>query len=319
MPIQSDYVVDPLLTNIAKSYVNANLIADQVAPRVNVENETGYYLVGDKSAFRVEKDLRTGISRANRVGYNLSLAHYGPLLEHSLEQGIPYRERDIMGEDVAMRRATNNVQGKVDLNNEVLIAAMFANTAIATQNATLSGTDQFDNALSDPIAKVQAAKDVIIATGVSGVNGQEGKWVVFMGYQVWTKLRNNTALRAALNLTINKAPLTTEQVATLLDVDEVFYGAALQDTAKEGQTPSLGYVWGKNLWVAWMPTSDAPSIDMVAPAYTLQLADNQGNSARYVDTWDDQSQKTIFVRANDFYEAFMVAVEALYLYVAAVS
>lgn len=312
MPIQSDYIVDPLLTNLAKSFVNANLIADMVAPRVTVQNETGYYLVGDKSAFRVEKDLRTGISRANRVGYNLSLAKYGPLLEHSLEQGIPYRERDLMGEDVAKRRATNNVQGKIDLNHEVLVAGVYSDTAVVTQNATLSGTDQFDNAASDPIAKVQAAKDVIIATGISGVNGQQGKWVAFMGYQVWTKLRNNAALRAALNLTVNKAPLTQEQVATLLDLDEIIVGQALQDSAKEGQTASLGYVWGKNFWVAWMPSE--PSIEMVAPMYTLQLQD-----ARFVDTWDDQPQKTIFVRSNDFYQPFMIAAEAVFAYIAAVS
>lgn len=302
-----DYVIDPLLTRIAKSWSNESFIADQVFPRLNVDSENGKYYVLDsaKTGFTIEKDLRSGITRANRVDYNLTLAPYGPLLEHSLEQGITDDEKRTLGEDRARRSATNNVMTKIMLNHEKMVADTVRNTSIITQNVTLSGSGQFSDYTSDPFSTIQTALDTIDATGISGERIK-----MFMGYQVWTKLRSHTALINRLGNASTRTPLTTAQLASLFDVDEVIVGRAKYNTAKEGQTPSLSYVWGKDIFIGQYPKNS--EIDQIAPGYTLQLAP-EGQSARYVDRWDERAKKTEFVRGNDFFQPFTVATEAGYL------
>src|SRR5688572_26407219 len=145
MPQRIDYAVDPLLTELAKSYSNKNFIADILFPRLTVDDIYGDYYVYDKTNFRIEKDLRTGKARANRVDYGMSIASFGPLLEHSLEQGIEKDEKRFMGEEKARENATRNVTSKIMLNHEKMVATMLADTAIVTQNETLSGTAQFSD------------------------------------------------------------------------------------------------------------------------------------------------------------------------------
>ena len=308
MPQPIEYVKDELLTRIAVDYANASLIADRVFPRVDVDKETGSYYVYDKSKFTIEEDLRSGIARANRVDYGMSMANYGPLLEHSLEQGITDREKKLMGEDRARRNATNNVMAKIMLRHEKAVADILTNTSVVTQNVTLSGSDQWSaaaGASNDPFADIQLALDTIDATGIA-----TDRKVLVLGYQVWSVLRNHNLVTARLGNAALKVPASLEQLAALFDVDEVIVGRAKYNTAKEGQTASLGYVWGKNAIVLQM--SSEAALERVNPGYTLQLA-TDGNSARYVDRWDDRAQKTEFVRANDYFEAKLVAAEAAYL------
>lgn len=307
MPQPIEYVKDELLTRIAVDYANASLIADKVFPRVSVNQETGSYYVYDKSKFRLEEDLRSGIARANRVDYGMSLATFGPLLEHSLEQGITDREKKLMGEDRSRRNATNNVMSKIMLRHEKAVADILTNTSIVTQNVTLSGNDQWSavHVDSDPFADIQLGLDTIDATGIVG-----DRKVLVLGYQVWSKLRNHSLVTARLGNAALKVPASLEQLAALFDVDEVIVGRAKYDTAKEGQTASLGYVWGKNAVLLLM--SSEAALERVNPGYTLQL-ETDGNSARYVDRWDDRAQKTEFVRANDYFEPKLVAAEAAYL------
>lgn len=303
MPQPVDYVKDPLLTRIAKGFSNADFIANTIFPRIDVEKERGSYYVFDKTNYRVEKDLRAGISRANRVDYGLTLADYGPLLERALEQGITDQEKRLMGGDEARRRATLNVMQKIQLRHESTVATLMADTAIITQNVTLSGTAQWnDYTNSVPFSDIATAVDTIQGTGINSPS----KTVLVLGYQVYSKLRNHTALINRLGNASDKSPLTNAQLAALFDVDEVIVGKSMIDSAKEGQTVSLGYVWGKNAWV--MKLAANPSIDQVNPGYTLQIPEE-----RYVDRWDDRSVKAEFVRANDQFEAKLVAAEAVYL------
>jgi hypothetical protein len=92
----------------------------------------------------------------------------------------------------------------------------------------------------------------------------------------------------------------------LFGVEQVLVGDAVYNTADEGQTAVMGYVWGKHALLAYVP--GRPGIKQMALGYTLQVED-----ARYVDRWDEPWVKAEFVRANDYYEPKIVAVEAGYL------
>lgn len=304
MPQPTDINIDQRLTRISKSYSNDQLIADQVFPRMDVENETGIYYVYDPAAaFTIENDLRTGLGRANRVENNMSEATYGPLLEHSLEQGITKREMRIMGEATARENATNNVTTKVMLNHEKMVADLLRDTAIVTQNVTLSGTAQWnDYTNSNPAANIQTGLDTIDLTGIAG-----NRTTLIIGYQVWTQLRHSTILKNAIGANTDKTPLTNQQIADILGVDELLVGRAKYNTAKEGQTRSLSYVWGKDAILMVRNVGDT-NLQTINPGYTLQIA-----GERYVDRWSEVEHKGEFVRFNDYFQPFLVAVEAVYL------
>lgn len=313
MPQTSQYTVDPLLTRIAKAYTNRQMIADTLMPRVNVDSATGKYYVYDKSKFRIEPSLRAGISRANRVDFNMSLANYGPLVEHSLEQGITDAEKRTLGEDRARRLASMNVMQKIMLNHEKSVADLLTSTSVLTQNTSLADNNRWDVAHADstPINDIMLGKDTILATGIPAT-----RFVLAMSYPVYSKLRVNQQVMARIAYNSVVAPASKQQLEALFDVDEIIVGSALYDTAKEGQTASLSYLWGKNaILLAYANTvEEEPSISQIAPGYTLQIPEE-----RYVDRWDDRSQKTEFVRASDQFEAKLVAVEAGYLIATAIS
>jgi peptidoglycan hydrolase-like protein with peptidoglycan-binding domain len=306
MPQITDINIDQRLTRIAKSYANDMFIADEVFPRLDVENETGIYYVYDPAAqFTIENDLRTGLARANRVENQMSEATYGPLLEHSLEQGITKREMRVMGDAVAREQATNNVTTKVMLNHEKMVADLLRSTSIITQNVTLTSTDRWDTAVStanDPVADIQTGLDTIDLTGIAG-----NRTTLIVGYKVWAVLRNSATLKALLANSTTKSALTNDQIANLLGVDELLVGKAKYNTAAEGQTRSLDYVWGKDAILMVRNIGDT-NIQTINPGYTLQIA-----GERYIDRWTETGVKGEFVRFNDYFQPYLVAVEAVYL------
>ena len=301
MPQVSDYLVDPLLTNMSVAFSNQELIADMVFPRLEVKSRTGYFYKFDKSSFRVEDDLRTGVARANRIGYGMVKTAFGPLKEHSLEEPIEYEVRDSYPSPMSAREdATNDVSARLALGHEKAVADLVTATASMTQNTTLSGTSQWsDFANSDPFTDIQTGLDTIQGAAFVTAN------TLILGYQVWAKLRNHPDLLGRLS-TASVRSLTPELLGALVGVETVLIGKAVSNTAKEGQTDAFSYVWGKNAVLAYI--ASGPKLKQVSLGYTLQLT-----NGRMVDRWDEPAVKSEFVRATDYYEAKIVAVEAGYL------
>lgn len=302
-----DYQVDTVLTQMSVAYTNGELIGTKLMPRVEVEGRVGFYYVFDKSRFSINDSRRTGTSRANRISNGMTSAAFGPLAEHSLEEPIEY---DVLKTyptpHDARVDATESVTEALNLGLEAEIAAKLTSGAVITQNVTLSGTDQFsDYANSDPFGVFQTGIDTIKAA--SGVTPN----TLELGYQVWSKLRHHPDLLGRMSVASVRV-LTPQMLADLIGVAEVVIGDAVYNTADEGQTAVMGYVWGKHALLAFV--SSKPGIKKISLGYTLQVA-----GARYVDRWDEPQVKSEFVRANDYYEPKIVAVEAGYLIINAVA
>lgn len=301
MPNKVDYHVDPLLTNLSVGYTNGQMIAGLILPTLEVEKENGIYFKFDKSAFRIEDSTRSGIARAKRVDYGLVQATYGPIVEHSLEEGIPWKLRDQYPSPMsAYEDATQNVSDKLLLGYEKEVADYLRSTANLTQNRTLSGSDRWDDyANSDPVADVETGRIAIKAGGMVTPN------TLIMGDEVWSKLKFHPGLLGLLSVASVRT-LTLEMAAALLGVERILVGDAQYDTVKEGQTATMGYVWGKDVILAYI--SKTPKIKQVQLGYTMKL-----KGARIIDRWTETAYKTDFVRATDEYQPMIVALEAAYL------
>lgn len=316
-PTIANVYQDPLLTDVSVRYSNEqdNLVAEKVFPVLPVAKRSGVFFTYNKENLRVNDDLRSPNARANQVEFNLTKTPYGPLLEHSLEEPIDWDTRNHTDAPADLNvDATLNVTEKVMLQKEITLATMMSDTSQVTQNVTLSGTSQWsDYTNSNPFGNVQTAHSTILKNGLKKAN-------TFVCSQlVWDQLVNHTAIIQRIQYSM--PGFTTEQiVARAFNVDNVIVARGVYNSAVEGQSDSLGYIWGKHAWLMYI--APTPGIRTVSGGYHLTITQNGAtNEGTYkgIDRWSEPWRKTDVVRYTDYYTPFIVAPEAIYLFKNAVA
>ncbi len=303
MPITKNIRKDKILTNLSVRFSNPDYIADSIFPILPVNDKSGVYFRYDRANQRNDvSDLQTGRSEAAEVDYDLTQESYGPLLKHSLKKFINEEELELSETPLAPQTdATMFLADKMAIRKEKLLADFLADTANVTQNTTLSGTDQWDDyANSDPFDDIQ--------TGIDEVKKQSGFMpnIMHMGYEVWAKLKNHPDLLERVKYT-NVAVLTKELFIGLFpEIKELVIGAAVVNTAKESQTASMSFIWGKHCWVSYRTPTAA--LRTPTAGYTLEL-----EGSTQVTRWTQEDPEGEFVKNTKRYEHKLVAVEAIYL------
>jgi hypothetical protein len=306
MPTPTNTYADKVLTRHSVKYANelTDFIADKVFPIIPVKERTGIYFEYGKESLRIPRTLNTGATRAARVQYEISQQTYGPLKKHALEIYIDEDELDMAETPLEPRRdATEVVTEMLMLQREKALADAVFSTSIITQNVTLSGSDQwsdYDN--SDPFDDFK--------TGIESVkeNGMKLANTIVMGWQVWNTLRFHPALLDRAPITGLKV-LSKEQLATILEVPNILVGGAMYDTAQEGQTASLGFIWGKKVLLAYIEQS--PKKKSLTLGYTLQKTNGTGGIE--IERFEENGVDGEFVKAKTYYEQKVIAAPAGYL------
>jgi hypothetical protein len=307
---------DRILTNIFLAYPQQGFVAEQILPTLNVPDLTGIAFKLDESHLTVPvSSERAAFARANRVDFNLTSVSYGPLREHSLEIGITDQIMRLYREPLTPEtNATNVVTGKLLIEKEIAVMSQVTTLAnYATGNkTTLTGTAQFDNAASDPIAVATTARRAVKLGCGNDAN------VVVMNPDVRDALRNNAAVKGRIQYA---AKLTRDeldaQIADLLGVDRIIVASATKSDSPEGSTTSgtKSFIWADDLVFAYV--APAPALEELSLGYLLRLSPDHsfGDPASFVgvDKWYEQQKKASFVRANDFYLPWTVANTAGYL------
>jgi hypothetical protein len=310
MPSLNQVYRAPLLTDAMVRYRNDNFIAEQVFPVLPVTKEQDYIFVFDKENLRAPKNSQRGLyDRAERVDYGLSQVAMPTLVERALEQPVSWKVKNQAQDPLQPEiSATNNLAEKIAIEKEVALSTYLANTANVTQNTTLSGTSQWsDYTNSHPLVAIQSAADTILQNSLKKPN------VAVMGRQVFSQLVNHPDVTDRIKYTARADQATiANALADLLGVDRVYIGTAGQNTAVEGQTDSVSFIWGKNFWLMYV--APIPAIETVSAGYHLIIPEE-----RYVDTWTEQPIKSDLVRVNDYYTRYTMAVECMYLYKNAVA
>lgn len=254
---------DTFLTQVALTFAPEGHIADLVAPPLDVAQEDGQYTVFGKESFNVPNAERRPRKRYKEIDWTLSKASYHAE-EYGLESRIDDRERRAASDQIQLETTTTeNLTMNLRNVREKRIADLVRSTANLTQNTTLSGTDQWDDASGgDPLGIATAAQNAIQAANGFLPN------TVIMGWRVWQALRLNPAIRAEL---LDGEQVTPEKLATLFGVDRVLVGRLLYNTAQSGQTAVMGDMWGKDVIFAFInprPADRRPSF-----AYQLRVSD----------------------------------------------
>lgn len=249
--MNAPFPISPRLTAIALSYRNSVFIADGVLPRVPVDSPKFIYSKFDVADSFTVPDTRVGRKSApNEIDWtgtevNASVEDYG------LDDLIP--KRDVMAAEAGATiqgvtpidpeaRSTLLLTDLVALDRERRVAGQVFNVANYTNNQTLSGTAQWsDFTNSDPLNDILTALDAPLIRPNVAVFGQP----------VWSKLRQHPKITAAVypgggNAGSGGAAVSRQAIADLLELDEVLIGPSWYNTAKPGQTASLGRIWGKH-------------------------------------------------------------------------
>lgn len=297
----ADVYVDVQLTDISVKYTNDEFLADQLFPIVNVKKKSGVYYTYDKSNLKRVDSKRTAGARANRVEYGLTKTAYGPLTEHSLEEGVDWEEIQLAVDPLDPKiDAVNNISERLLIEKEAALSSLLATAGNLGGSVTLSGTDQFsDYVNSDPFAKIATARLSVQKNALKPAN------TIFMGLDVWAILQNHPDLIDRVKYTNRKGLEAADLKVLFPGIENVYIGNAMENTAKEGQDAVMAAIWGKHLWVAYV--TKTPGIRQVSLGYTLTL-----EGFRYTDAWVEQQVKQDFVRVNDFYDQKIVAKECIY-------
>lgn len=233
------FPVSVQLTAIALAYRNPDvtLIADQVMPLTPTGSEFKW-MKYDLAAGYTVPDLKVGRKDyPAEVEFNAT-EQSDKVVDYGLDDFVPNEDIEADNRGVDPRgTAVGFLTNLLMLGREIRVAAACFNASNYTNTATLSGTSQWSDTTSDPVAAIGDALDVPVYRPNVAVFGQA----------TWTKLRRHPKIVQAIKNTNQGAGMVSRQeFADFFELSEVLVGAGFVNSAKKGQTVTPSRVWGKH-------------------------------------------------------------------------
>jgi hypothetical protein len=307
MPLITQVKFDQLLTNISLQFAAApeGYLADMVLPPVPVQKESAAFWVYDKSRLDAPDSKRAPRSEYNRIDWNVTTDTY--LAEqYGLEGEIDDEERKNAASPLDLDVDTTEIVTDMVLNNrEKRVADLVLSTATITQNTTLSGTNQWSDPGSDPLANVSTAR-----TTIYGAAPGYAPNVMLMGYLVFEQLKNHPDIKEIVKYT-ERAIITKQILAAVFEVDEVLIGKVSRRTSKEGAADTFTDVWGKDVLLFYR--ENRPSLKRASFGY--QMRQNDLRVFRY----REDKRDTDVIRVSEKQDEKIVSGNLAYLIKAAVA
>lgn len=303
--------LDQPLNNVSVGYQNDDYFAERLFPIVPVQKQSGRYWVYGKEKFRQYETLRRAGDEARQIApWTLSNNPYF-CDDHSLKDGIADEERaNSDGTDLEVN-TTENLTDAILLDLERRVKSLiFGSSGVTT--TTLSGTSQWsDYVNSDPIAAVEAQKTVIKKAIAKTPN------TLAVSYPVFASLRQHPKIIDRFKYT-QVGVLDEAALKTAFGVDNFWVLGAEYDTANEGQSPSLDFIWAKNALLAYVlpePQRRQPTL-----GYTFRwLFGAPDLGGTLVKRYREEAKTSDVVEVHRYDDIEMVASAAGYGWISAVA
>lgn len=275
-PTASDVHVNGPLTQISIAYLQDqnDFIANKVFPNVPVAKQSDNYFTYPKQQwFRTDAKERPVSSESAGSGYEQSTDTYNAKI-YALHKDVDDSIRANADSPLDLDRdAAEFVTRGLMLRREKDWAAKYFITGLWTGSST--GTDivpstKWDVSGSTPIKDVRTE-----ITAMKKKTGFKPNTFV-MGEDVWAALQDNADFLDRIAITQRKI-VTTDLLATVLGVERVMIAGAVEDTANEGGTPSMDYVFSKDALLCY--SAPRPSILLPSAGYTFSWTGYLGASA----------------------------------------
>ena len=264
--IQGTTHVDRYLTNYSVTYMQnkASFIAGRASSLIRVQNQSDKFVVYDRGYFwRDEMKERALGGRPDQVGYKLGEGTYSAR-EWAAEHVVDDRQRANTDAPITLdQNATRLLSDKAMIRADRIWATNFFTTGIWTTlrvgTASTPGTNQFlqfDDANSDPIGTLDAAKDAMHQLTGFMPN------TLIMGAAVKRTLRSHPDIADRIKYT--GIGLADEaKLQELFDIPNVMVARSIYNSAAEGATDNFQYIVNSRaMWLGYIepnPGVDSPT------------------------------------------------------------
>ncbi|MEO5352701.1 MAG: major capsid protein [Magnetococcus sp. XQGC-1] len=257
-------VVDPVLTEVAQGFRHEEHVGHALFPRVPVQLSGGQVLEFGKESFKLYQARRAPGTATKRVQFGY-LGKSFALVQDALEGQVP-REylRDAMrmpGVDLGQRAVVGTLRAlSLTLEYDQARLATTAGNYDSNHKVTLTGTDKWSDAGSDPSGDINVGKEAIRST--VGVYPN----TLLLSAQAFAVVKEHPKVVDRFKYT-SRDSVTPEMLAALWDLQKVVVGKAVafDDLGNDID------IWGNNAVLAYVP---AHSSGMEDPSfgytYTLQ-------------------------------------------------
>ena len=298
-PTYQQVHIDVPLTNVSVAYTPGQFIAGQLFPMVPVEHISDKYFIYTKADWlRNEVGVRAPGTKANRGDYGLTVGSYF-VTEKAIAKGVPDEitqnaDNPLKPLEDATKWATTQLYQKMEI--DVAATAFGAGWSASATPATL-----WSNDTSDPLGDFATAYNGVL--GTIGVAPNKAA----VGYGAWRFLKNHPDIVERIKYgagPTSPAIVAAKAVAALIELDDLLIGTSIQDSAAEGATSSISYIWGNHALVAYV--AGGPSLMEPSAGYVFTYAQRQVTRFR-----EDQNRQDV-VEARWSYAANAVAADAGY-------
>lgn len=290
-PTPSSVYINQILGNMSVAYIQSSdqFVTRRVMPTIPTKERTGAYFKYAKGTFtRDEMKLRAPGTPAQMLGFNVTNATYSTDF-WSVGTTIPDQTKANQQNPLNVERAAMKLLSRSsEIRLERAFATKYLTTGVWAGVTGSTGTDvtgvagvpaanqvkQWNDSASTPIKDV-ATYQTTMQTASDGFRPKG----LLIGRQVWDALRNHPEILDRLNRgqTVGPAQVRKDDVASLMELDEITVGDAVYNSAAEGVAISNAFIIGKVGLLYY--TTDSPQIEMPSAGYTFAWTGMTGGDA----------------------------------------
>lgn len=280
-------LVEPVLSNFARGYTNASMVADSLFPHVTIGPRGAKVLRFGKDCWRLMNASRAPGAQKKRVQYGFDAGSVS-LVQEALEGLVPVEMMEeaarVPGVDLGMG-AAQMVMDILLLNKEVESARLATDPKNYASGNTvaLGGTDQWSSGNSHPEQDVLEWKETI--------RRQIGRYpnTMLLSPDVFGALKIHPLIKQQFIHTSAQS-VTTDMLAALFDMEKVVVGKAVYLPEQAGDTDLASDVWSNCVVLAWVPTGHS-LYRVPSYGYTYMLS---GMPAVETPYWQNENDSWVY-------------------------
>jgi hypothetical protein len=275
--------MDRVLTQMSLGWPNGEFVGPAFFPALPVRKQSDKYYVFGREAW------------APPLGGDLRAPGSEAIDEEQENQDAPLN---------SLRDGTELITSQLLLVRELYIKNLITTAANFTSghSVTLAGADQWSSAVSasnSPIGDHRLARSTIHSKIFLEPNTE------LIPYQVMAALEDHNEIIERIKYS-ERAILTPELMSNFFGGQRIIVPGVGYNTANPGQTAALGYIWGKDVVMAYVP----PRPGMKIPAFGYEFVwSYPGGQQQLVERWRETVRVRDVVRVRRRYDIRFVAVD----------
>ena len=276
-------IVDPILTEHARGYSNAQMIGSILFPRVNMPTRAAKRIEFNREALRRVLTVRAPGTNIGR--YTMSYKGLPVNLTQDALQAVTPVEfleeaNAVPGIDL-QRESVDVVLAVIALSLEIQQAELARNPAAydADNKVALAGADKWTDGGSDPAAQLEEGKEQIRKR-----TGRRPNTLV-LSADARAAAKNHPKVRDHFKYTTSAA-VSDEMLAQYFDIGKVATGDAIYDLDDDTTVD----VWGQDAVLAYVAPEGQRNMRLPSYGYTYQL---RGHPFVEETVWDNNTRSWV--------------------------